>query len=293
MHSVAAKQAARDGVLDTIPYPVQLELTVTDPETVAQLRARRDGRERDEYALGALRLGVLALAHTVAATNEAISTHITLDEKDAALSRLRREPMDALGEHGKENRKFQEEVRGTLERMQARQEEAAESARPGGDFETVVFEVVQSETQRLKDIATAVGNSTGLIKNCKKGDAIVELGPESAASGAKIVVEAKEDASYDLAEALTEMAIARQNRAADSGLFVFSKKVAPTGLEPLARYGDDVVVVWDADDPTTDSWLRIGLSMAGALCIRKALERSKMDVDFTAIDGRCWRSAGR
>ena len=112
----------------------------------------------------------------------------------------------------------------------------------------------------------------------------MELGPESAAPCAKIVVEAKEDASYDLKTALAEIETARQNREAESGLFVFSKKTAPAGLEPLARYGNDVVVVWDADDVATDTHLRLGLSVARALCTRKAMERSSLDVDFTAID---------
>ena len=224
------------------------------------------------------------MSRTVATTNEAISKHLTLDNKDSALSRLRRELLEVLGKHGESDQKFQEEVRVTLEKMQARREEAAASTRHGGDFEAAVFEVVQSESQRLKDIATAVGNSTGHIRNCKKGDAVVELGPESAAPCAKIVVEAKEDASYDLATALAEMETARQNRDAESGLFVFSKKTAPPGLEPLARYGNDVVVVWDADDVATDSHLRLGLSVARALCTRKAMERSSLDVDFTAID---------
>ncbi len=98
------------------------------------------------------------------------------------------------------------------------------------------------------------------------------------------MVEAKEHASYNLTTALKEMEEARQNREAESGLFVFSKKTAPAGLEPLARYGTDVVVVWDADDVATDTHLRLGLSVARALCTRKALERSSLDVDFTAID---------
>lgn len=225
------------------------------------------------------------MSRTVATTNEAISRHLTLDDEKSALYRLRRELLEVLGQHTKCYQDFQTEVRATLESMQARREEAAASTRHGGDFEAVVFEVVQSESQRLRDVATAVGNSTGMIKNCKKGDAVVELGQESAAPGAKVVVEAKEDASYDLAAALGEMETARQNRGAESGLFVFSKKISPVGLEPLARYGNDVVVVWDADDVATDTHLRLGLSVARALCTRKALERSSLDVDFTAIDG--------
>ena len=40
------------------PFP---ELTITDPEVISELHAKQEGAERDEYALGALRLGVLAL----------------------------------------------------------------------------------------------------------------------------------------------------------------------------------------------------------------------------------------
>ena len=466
MQSATSPKVAEDTVPETLPYSLPLELTVTDPEVVAELYAKQEGRERDDYALGALRLGVLALrqargqidANTLKREGErllgdvqmALSEHRTnldrtlvgtlkeyfdpesgrfservqrllkkdgeletllsrkvtaadsemcralaglvgkdsplfrllspdesneflkalhvavskelegqrtqvlrefsldnkegalsrlvgeltdkngqapegpagqdrrvgkavllrrraigavpdvphrrhhqrgdlqapdLDDKDSALSRLRRELMEVLGKHGKAYQKFQEEVRVTLEKMQARREEAAASTRHGGDFEAVVFEVVQSESQRLRDMATAVGNSTGLIKNCKKGDAVVELGPESAAPGAKVVVEAKEDASYDLTTALAEMETARQNREAESGLFVFSKKTAPAGLEPLARYGNDVVVVWDADDVGHGLPPAARAERGEGVCTRKAMERSSLDVDFTAIDG--------
>jgi hypothetical protein len=54
---------------------------------------------------------------------------------------------------------------------------------------------------------------------------------------------------------LTGSATVRQNREAESGRFAFSKKTAPAGLAPLARYGNDVVVVWGADDLATDNLL--------------------------------------
>ncbi len=260
------------------------ELTDRNGQLRKDLGERIDGLI-NQFSFDDEQSALSRMSRTVATTNEAISKHLTLDDKDSALSRLRRELMEVLGKHGEAYQKFQEEVRVTLERMQARREEAAASTRHGGDFEAAVFGVVQSEAQRLKDVATAVGSSTGLIKNCKKGDAVVEMGPESAAPGAKVVVEAKEDASYDLKAALAEMETARQNREAESGLFVFSGKTAPAGLEPLARYGNDVVVVWDADDLATDTHLRLGLSVARALCTRKMLERGSMEVDFTAIDG--------
>ena len=53
--------AATQNEPETLPYSLSLELTVTDPEVITEFNAKQEGRERDEYALGALRLGVLAL----------------------------------------------------------------------------------------------------------------------------------------------------------------------------------------------------------------------------------------
>ena len=56
MHSVTTQDEP-----ETLPFSLPLDLVVTDPEVVAELIAKEEGRERDDYALGALRLGVLAL----------------------------------------------------------------------------------------------------------------------------------------------------------------------------------------------------------------------------------------
>ena len=116
------------------------------------------------------------------------------------------------------------------------------------EFQDAVCEFLAREAQHAGDIAIPTAHTTGLIKNCKVGDCVVELGPDSAAPGAKIVVEAKEEAGYSLARAREEIETARKNRDADWGLFVFSKKTAPSGLEPFQRYGNDFVVIWDAED---------------------------------------------
>ena len=42
---------------------VPLTLVVTDYESVAELLQKTEGRERDEYALASLRIGILALKH--------------------------------------------------------------------------------------------------------------------------------------------------------------------------------------------------------------------------------------
>src|SRR4051794_16591048 len=46
-----------------IPHSLDLNLVVTDVDSVKELILRREGRDRDEYALSALKIGVLSLRH--------------------------------------------------------------------------------------------------------------------------------------------------------------------------------------------------------------------------------------
>lgn len=113
---------------------------------------------------------------------------------------------------------------------------------------------------------------------------MVELGAECAAAGERFVVEAKEDNSYTLAKARTEIEAARKNRDASVGLFVFSQKSAPEGMDTLIRHGEDVFVVWDADQTESDVILRAGFSLAKALCVRQARERQAEDGNWDNMD---------
>ena len=122
-----------------------------------------------------------------------------------------------------------------------------------------------------------------MIAYSRTGDHVITLGAESAVPGAKIVVEAKEDKSYDLPKALKEIEQARKNREAQVGIFVFSKNTAPAGIEPFARHGKHIVVVWDRDDPATDIFLRVGISVAKALVIREQLSDAKTKSNLVAL----------
>src|SRR5579864_5949572 len=44
-----------------LPFRLPLELTVEDPDTIAELCQHAEGEERERFALSALRIGVLAL----------------------------------------------------------------------------------------------------------------------------------------------------------------------------------------------------------------------------------------
>jgi len=105
------------------------------------------------------------------------------------------------------------------------------------------------------------------------------------------VLEAKSDKSYTLVSALEEIREARENRDAEVGIFVFSSASAPVGLEPLSRYGNDIVVLWDQDDRSSDVFLAGALSVAKALAVRQVRAATKTAADFTEIESAISRIA--
>lgn len=217
-------------------------------------------------------------------TTRAIHSNLTLDDDQSSLARLKREVMTILSAQSETNSRFQEEVKTSLARMLARREEAERSTRHGLAFEGAVCEYVEAFAQRVGDVAVRVSTTTGLVRGCKVGDVLLEMGADSAAPGARLVIEAKEEAGYTLARARDECQQARKNRGAQIGLFVFSKKVAPAGLEDLVRHGEDLLVAWDAEDAATDVQFKAALGVARALCVRAARQSEAQAADFQAID---------
>jgi hypothetical protein len=210
------------------------------------------------------------LSALLARTQEQIGKNLSLDDERSALARLRRELMGKVEEIARHNVDFHSDVRATLSALEARKQEMARSTRHGTTFEDALGGLLGAEAQRVGDIHQATGMTTGAIKNCKVGDHVIVMGPESSAPGALIAFEAKEDRDCDLRAALAESERARKNRQAQIGVFVFSTRCAPADLQPLARYGDDIIAVWDAEDERTDVFVRCAYSMARGLTARLA-----------------------
>ena len=152
-------------------------------------------------------------------------------------------------------------------------------------FENVtVSNFIQEWNERKCDanhIVEHTGNKPGVLHTEKKfrtiGDFVIELGPDHADAGCKIVVEAKANKDYTLARAFKELEEARKNRGAEVGLFVFDKNHSPRGLDCFTRRGNDIVIVWDWDaEDNNDVIFEAGLSVAVALCVQ-AENRKKAD----------------
>lgn len=209
-----------------------------------------------------------------------ISAEFSLDNQESALARMKRELVELFLTQQRQADDFQSHVKAALESMQIRREAAARSTIHGHIFEeTIVAEIVRRACD-TGDVADAVGNTVGIVPRSKVGDLVITLGPDNAAAGARIVVEAKEDASYTLKSTLEEIDTARKNRAAEVGLFIHSRKTAPASMKPLTRYGEDVIVVWDAEDERSDVVLDAGLAVTKALCLRAATASTQATADL-------------
>ena len=220
----------------------------------------------------------------LAQTNESIQGSLTLDDEESPLFRLKRELVGVVEELNKRNTEFHTEVREAITAITVKRQESKRSTIHGLEFHAAVEEFVANEARRLNDICEQTGEVPGVISRCKKGDAVVTLGPESQAPGVRIVFEAKGNKSYSLKQALDELHVARQNRDSRHGVFVFDRNAAPEGLESLSRYGSDVIVVWDAADAATDVNLRAAFSIARCIAVQESVVDTTKKGERVAIE---------
>lgn len=223
----------------------------------------------DEFSLDNQASALNKLTGLLADASSKIDQNLTLDDDASALSRLRRELVQVLANLEQKQTEFATTVKAEIATLTAQRAERARGTRHGEEFEAAVGAVLAAEAQRVGDIYEATGSTSGLIKNCKVGDHVLTLGPDSPAPDTCIVFEAKQSKSVTLKGALAEIDVARKNRQAQVGVFVYSNRCAPAGIDCLARYGESLVVTWDPEDPQFDWVLRAAYSVARALVIRE------------------------
>lgn len=263
----------------------------SDDSTIAKALARHLGEGSPVFKLLSPTESTGIRAQIEKVIEEALSQQrdqllgqFSLDNKDSALARLRLELQEVLEKKSANDAAFHREVRETLAEYKIRKDEASKSTRHGLVFEDQLADLINAEANRLGDVFEATGATTGRIKGNKKGDGVVTLGPDSAAPGARVVWEAKQDQGYSLKRALDELSEARKNRDAGVGVFVFSAVVARADLETFARHGNDLVVVWDAEDEASDVRVRAAYSVARALLVGERREAGDDEAAIGDID---------
>jgi hypothetical protein len=162
---------------------------------------------------------------------------------------------------------FEKEVREALARIETKRSQDLKSTRGGLDFEDAVISFVRAATQGAPCIFDITGATAG-VGRCKKGDAVLRFTIESAFAGVGVVFEAKHDASYTVQRAIDELDAARKNRNAGAGVFVMARSHASDVFPGFARFGSNVLVTWDVEDPATDAYLHAAVLLGMALVMR-------------------------
>lgn len=244
----------------------------------------RIGEVIGEFSLDDENSALSRLVQRVERAQQQISAEFSLDAENSALARMRRELVRVLEEHRGAAAQFQQAVLESLAAMRARKAESARSTVHGREFQDAGAAFLMELSQRAGDVFEDVGDIPGAIPRSKVGDAVVTLGPDCAAAGARLAVEFKEAANYTLKSSLDEIRVARQNREAAVGLFVHSRRTAPSGLEPLCRFGEDIVAVWDPEDESSDAYLRAAFILAKAIAVRSRAEADAVAADLHRMD---------
>lgn len=224
------------------------------------------------------------LLQRVESAHKTVSAELSLDNQSSALSRLQAMLRENHSQQVEMANKLSSSLEVAVAQLHARRQEADRSTRHGLEFEAAVCDQVRGICQAAGDVVQDVGAMTGLIPNKKVGDAVITIGPEKAAAGARIVVEAKENASYDLMATLGEADVARRNRGASVCIFVHSEKTAQAGIPAFQRYGQDIVIRWNSEDPGTDLWLKAAIMVGCAMSVKAASHDKQDAVSFERLD---------
>jgi hypothetical protein len=259
------------------------ELTHSHGKLADALQGRIDEVVR-EFSLDAEDSALSRLVARVEQAQRQITAEFTLDSETSALARLRRELLGIAEKQHGQLAELHKRVEIELAKITTARERDARSTAHGNDFEAALCRWLEARALEHGDVFEATGQTTGILRNCRKGDGVVQLGPEHRAAGARIVFEAKEDASTTLASARAEIEEARRNRGADVGVFVLSARSVPERWPSFHVIGEDVFLVWDVEQPDTDVRLESALAVARALATRRRAEHAS-EIDLDAFEG--------
>ena len=199
------------------------------------------------------------------------------------LERHAKSQLQQLEEARKTNEELHRNLREAVQRIEQRRQEDLRSNRGGTLFEDAVLDFVQQTIGGNGYRVLATGHGVGNILNCKTGDVVIQYPVDHAFCDERLVIEAKQDKSYTVGAALEELERARANRAARVGVFVIAKSHAGPGFPRFGRYGQDILVVWDAENPATDPFFQGALMVGLALAIRH--RTAVAEGDLQALQG--------
>jgi len=265
---------------------MELMFCIEDEDVLRELEQYDEGKERQEVAYAALRIGIQSFRYArgevdrqavqrvaekmLSDISDCVSEKLTghensileqfsLDVSGSAVSRLSKTLDDKLeGHHIK--------LDGSLEFLRLRSNRTL--VRGDGDFEPEAGRLLGTFAQAANDCFSETGTMAGALLGArsgvnKTGDFVITLGSECAAAGEKIVVETKRDSSYNLDKVLKEAKEARENRNAQVCIFVLDQQYGKKSNMPPLRFLDHtVVILWSQEQPETNVYLETAYWLA-------------------------------
>ncbi len=216
-----------------------------------------------------------------------IMKQFSLDEKDSSISRLSAMVAEQISGMKNENARFFNEVKEALGFNKGKKQEAEKGTEKGREFEVKLYEdFVAPLALQLEDAPELLRGTPGSVARCKKGDYVITLGESSAAPGKKIVMEVKNGDNYDFSDAMDELQIAKENRGAQAGIFVFTKGNEPSETGDFRRIGNDIYVTVDEEKLSTGEplmFLETAYKICRAMIAASARAGESDTLDLTKI----------
>lgn len=176
------------------------------------------------------------------------------------------------------------ELVGRLEALNTRRQIERRSTQGVAPFEEAVVDLMRKLADGAGDRCEGTGNTVGSSLKAKVGDVVITLGPDCVAAGERIVVEAKRTQSYTLKKALEECKEARDNRQAQTAIFIWDRESA-RNQPPLTRHGNDIVVLWDEQDPGSDVYVQAAYWLARSLVVPRTDDDNRQKARRRQVDG--------
>ena len=264
---------AEDGAVARFLRTLRDELKSADADRAKQLSAALaalDANDEDSLLSRLVRETHQAREEVLSAVNPDATNSPMAILKSSLTSLLHAhaaEQTEAVNRQEARQTQFEKEVREALARIETKRSQDQKSVRGGLDFEDAVISFVRVSTQGAPCVFDITSTTAG-VGRCKKGDAILRFTSESAFAGTGVVFEAKHDATYTVQKALDELDAARKNRDAAAGVFVMAHSHASDVFPRFARFGSNVLVTWDDQDPATDAYLHAAILLGMALVVR-------------------------
>jgi hypothetical protein len=265
---------AEDGAVARFLKSLRDELKGADEDRAKQLASALNALDaNDQNSL------INRLVRETNTARQAVLHAVNPDAPGSAMGVMKQTLTTLLTEHSRSQaevlkaqqerqERFEKEVREAMVRLESRRAQERLSPRGGIEFEDTVVEFIAQAVRGAPCIVEATGNTPGLRTRCKKGDLVLRFTQESAFAGAGVVFEAKRDGSYTAQKALDELDTARANRNAGAGVFVIARSHAPEGFPTFARFGSNVLVVWDETDVAAEAYLHAAILLGLALATR-------------------------